>query len=167
MKTTGIIGFGVLGKQIFNFLKEESINSGRLVVFDDYCPKSNTYEVAPFTAYLDDVYSDVAFYIGLGYNHLKSRKKIISKLLNLGRSVNTFIHHTSYVSPGSVIEEGCILFPFVNIDQNVKILKGNILHNNVIVSHDSILNECSYLSPGAIMCGNVEIDKYCFIGAHS
>lgn len=167
MKKIGIIGFGILGKQLLHFLEEQEKNISDIYIFDDFEVNSEIYNILPFSKYHEKQFLDLDFYIGLGYHHLKLRNTIINNLLKNKKKVKSFIHRTSYISPSAIIKEGCIIFPFVNIDQNVKISTGNILHNNVVISHDSVLQEGSYFSPNVTICGNSKIGRCCFLGAGS
>jgi sugar O-acyltransferase (sialic acid O-acetyltransferase NeuD family) len=167
MNNIAIIGFGVLGIQIFNFLKEAN-GVKKAIAFDDHAQSYPGVDaIFPFERYTEPEFDDFAFYLGIGYKHLSARNGIISELKGRKRSVPSFIHHTSYISPYSRIGEGCILFPKCNIDQNVILEDGNILHNSTVISHDCIIGKCNYFSPSVTVCGNVNAGPENFFGAGS
>lgn len=164
MKKIGIIGYGILGQQIKNFLVEQySDNMLQIHIFDDYSSEENL--CFKFQSYKESRFKDLEFYIGLGYKHLKLKKSIFEYLINQNSKTPSLIHKTAYISPNSKIGIGVIIFPKCNIDQNVVIENLATLHNSVIVSHDTKIGECSYLSPGVIVSGNSIIGKFNFIGA--
>jgi len=167
MTKIAIIGFGVLGKQLFNFLNEKG-EVKSIVAFDDFAERETYIDtLLPFEKFLDDAFKDFDFYVGIGYKHLSFRRKVIQKLRSLNRNIPSFIHPTCYVSPYASIGEGCILFPNCNIDQNVTIENGNVFHNSVTISHDCLISESNYISPSVTLCGNIVVGSENFIGAGS
>ncbi|MBL0047976.1 MAG: acetyltransferase [Bacteroidetes bacterium] len=158
----GYIGFGDFGKQIQHFISEvHSVE--KVVYFDDALAESNIGEA--FSDYLKEAYADFSFYVGLGYLHLQKRNEIVQSILQQHRKLPQFIHPRSFVASSSRIDEGCMIYPFVNIDANVWVKAGAVLHNSVIVSHDSTIGACAYLSPGAVISGNVIVGDTTFIGS--
>ncbi len=160
----GIIGYGVLGMQIRNFLSEQEGRDLNIILFDDFFINDQNTRTYPFENIFSDEFSDLEFYLGIGYKHLEVRHDIIKKLKSSGRKVNSLIHNKSYISPSAKVGDGCILFPGVNIDQNVRIDDGCILHNGVIISHNSSIGECCYFSPNTVLSGDVNVGKFCFFG---
>lgn len=165
MNKIAIIGFGILGKQILNFIKEEG-RVDDVIIFDDTI-KADFTSIFPIKEFENDKFKYYNFYVGIGYKHLHLRQILLQKLEDLSRIIPSFIHSTCYISPYSQIEKGCLLFPKCNVDQQVFIGKGNILHNSVTISHDTKLGECNYLSPIVALCGKVSIGNRIFIGAGS
>jgi sugar O-acyltransferase (sialic acid O-acetyltransferase NeuD family) len=160
----GIIGYGVLGMQIRNFLSEEQGKDLNIILFDDFIKNEQDTQIYPFKDIFLEKFSDLEFYLGIGYKHLEVRHNLIKKLKSSGRKVNSLIHNTGYISPSARIGDGCILFPGVNIDQNVIIEDGCIFHNGVIISHNSFIGECCYFAPNTVLSGDVKVGKFCFLG---
>jgi sugar O-acyltransferase (sialic acid O-acetyltransferase NeuD family) len=167
MKDVAIIGYGVLGKQILNFLKEfNQIN--RVIVFDDYTQNEVSVDaVYPVKRYTEDGFKEFDFYIGIGYKHLAFRKELIFRLLELKRSIPSLVHPTCYVSPYANVGSGCLFFPKCNIDQTVNVGHGNIFHNSVTISHDCMIADCNYFSPSVVLCGDIIVGSETFVGAGS
>lgn len=160
----GYIGFGDFGKQIQSLVENGQVPE-QVVYFDDILAEKN--KGLPFSEYVKDAYADFSFYVGLGYLHLQKRNEIIQTLLKLNRKLPQFIHPRAFVASSSRIDEGCIIFPLVNIDTNVWIKAGTVLHNSACVSHNSIIGAGTYLSPGTVISGNVSIGDASFIGSGS
>ncbi|MEI6949516.1 acetyltransferase [Paraflavisolibacter sp. H34] len=165
MKQVAVIGFGVLGQQLVNFLKEAGPVQ-QVIAFDDTIGAHAAVEtVYPFARYREPEFGDYDFYVGIGYKHLAARNRILADLKSLGRRLPSLIHATAYVSPYAQIGEGCLIFPQCNIDQNVVLGDGNILHNSVVISHDGVIGRCNYFSPSVTLCGNVQMGSENFLGA--
>ena len=69
MKTFGFIGFGELGRQIAGLV----LPAERVAVkyFDDVLHGQNGPDAQPFSRWADDEFRDAAFFVCLGYKHLK------------------------------------------------------------------------------------------------
>ncbi len=164
MNTVGIIGFGVLGKQIRNFLIEKNYQETvQIYTFDDYYIENDC--CFKFNSFKESKFKDLEFYIGLGYKHLELKHEILEYLILRNSKTPSLIHNTAYISNTATIGKGAIIFPKCNIDQNVVIESLVTLHNSVIVSHDSSIGTGCYISPGVIISGNTAIGKNSFIGA--
>lgn len=162
----GFIGFGALGKQIYNLL-EEDVNNYDFVFFDDSInlPKENyTGQFRPFEDYLSEDYKGCFFIVALGYKHLKKKLLIINEIMENGRSLFSFVHPTTYCHSSADIKDGVVVYPGCIIDQNVTIKEGSIINNGVIISHDSVVEKCCFLAPGVKLSGNVLLRECCFIG---
>jgi sugar O-acyltransferase (sialic acid O-acetyltransferase NeuD family) len=161
-----IVGFGDLGKQFLNFLKDDKQFTD-FIFFDDSAKNNNKENVFAFTDYLLDCYRDNSFYIALGYKHLALKHDMLIKLSQLNRTIPSFIHSSCFVSDSAFVNDGAFLYPLCNIDKNVSIGLGTLINNSVIVSHDSVIGNCCYLSPGVVLSGNVRIGDQSFIGSGS
>jgi UDP-N-acetylbacillosamine N-acetyltransferase len=168
MKKIGIIGYGAFGRQIENFLVEEQ---GRAALdfsyFDDHFHNAGGEKACPFDTFLDRRFSELEFYIGLGYKHLPVREKICDQLLKNGLRLPSFIHRTAYVNPTAKVGYGVYIYPMCNIDQEVELKNGVMVNNSVILSHNGLVDACTFIAPGVTVAGNVRIGKYCFIGGGS
>ncbi len=174
----GIIGYGSLGIQIHEFLKEKYQNADLVTtVFDDILFQNlgsgilnrdfNKLEVLPFNDYPQKNFADLDFYIGLGYKHLAKRKAIFEELINLNRNAPNFIHHTAYINPTALIGKATYIYPKSNIDQKVRIGNACIINNSVTISHESTVGDACFFAPMVCVCGCVQIDDGVFVGANT
>jgi sugar O-acyltransferase (sialic acid O-acetyltransferase NeuD family) len=160
------IGFGALGKQVHAFIKEKNA-SIECIYFDDILYSQKIVGSFPFNLYVDNKFGDYNFIICLGYTLLKKKNIILQALLELKRKQMSFIHPSSFITSTAFIDDGALCYPMCNIDKDVRIGKSVLINNSVVISHNSIIGDCCYLSPGVILSGNVIIGKNTFIGAGS
>jgi len=159
----GIIGYGSFGKQIQKYLQVEYKKS-TYFAFDDSITGKNIY---PFENYIEFIDKKLLnkFYIGLGYKNLVTKAKIIDKIPS--EILPNYIHETVYFNESSEIGYGTFIFPNVSVDSFVKIGCGVVLNISSVICHDSVIGDCSFLSPSVTICGNVNVGMNCFIGAGS
>jgi sugar O-acyltransferase (sialic acid O-acetyltransferase NeuD family) len=157
MKIASIIGYGELGQQFHNNLI--SLNYSTFFLFDD------NYKKIKFTEYKNDIYKDSDFYVGLGYKNLFTKYAILNELRSTFKETPNFIHAKTFVNKTSIVEDAVFIYPMCNIDINVRIKLGSVINNSVVISHDSIIGNCCYISPGCIISGNVKIGDFTFVGA--
>jgi sugar O-acyltransferase (sialic acid O-acetyltransferase NeuD family) len=155
-----IVGYGEMGKQFESFLKGKK---DRFIFFDDNAPESEN--VFSFLDYQLPEFSTYDFFVSLGYHHLEKKKIITDRLLQLGRQLPSFRHPSCFINGSATIEAGAFIYPMCNIDKETKIGKGVLLNNSVCISHNNLIADCCYISPGVITSGFVEIGAMTFIGA--
>ncbi|MEI6816421.1 MAG: acetyltransferase [Bacteroidota bacterium] len=160
-----IIGYGDLGKQFHDFLKEDSNNE--FIFFDDIAFKHDAPRIFPYLSYSIDDYADFSFYVALGYHHLPIKCKVIHHLKSLQRKLPSFIHGSTFINPTASVGNGSFIYPMCNIDSNVNIGQGVLLNNSICISHETNIGEGCYISPGVIISGKVDIGENTFIGAGS
>lgn len=104
--------------------------------------------------------------IAIGYSKMNDiRKKIFLQCKSKGYSVASFIHsscsiHSRDIGEGNVLLEGCLVYPFT------KIGNGNLLWDNVQISHDCVVGDFNTFSSYADLCGYVTIGNNGFFGKH-
>lgn len=159
------IGFGELGQQLYSFVCTQ-YDIETVIFFDDFY-KGGIGKVFPFKDFTDEKFADYSFFIGLGYKHLVAKVEIIETLCRLKRNLPNLIHPTSYISSTATLEKGIYIYPMCNIDKEVIIKSGCLINNSVTISHNSLLGECTYISPGVVLSGNVNVGKRVFVGSSS
>ena len=161
----GIIGYGEAGKQIEYLLREDNDQEFCFHYFDDFLYDRGLENAFLFSDFDSNKFGDLEFYIGLGYHHLALKKEIGNQILKNGFSLPTLIHKTAFVHPSAKIGSGVVLYPMSNIGFNVVISDGVHLNNSVIVSHDSFVGNSTFMSPGVIISGFVDVGSECFFGS--
>ena len=154
MTRAGIIGYGVLGRQIEQMLGVESA-----VRFDDTLTGAR-----PFAEHHGAEHAALDFYCGLGYKHLGTREAILARLAGLGRRLPPLVHPTAWVDPTARIEAGAIIFPRCVIGAAVVVGAGAILHASVTLAHDIEIGASAYLAPGVVVSGFVTLGARTFAG---
>ena len=106
--------------------------------------------------------------IGIGfYKDLKKKKKIFSKLKNLGFNIPTLFSPLSYISKGVKIGEGCQIFHRVVINKNVLIESNCIINNQSLIEHDVQIKNNTHISTSVTINGGCTIGRGVFIGSGS
>lgn len=163
MKTC-IIGFGALGKQILDLLAQAG-GTGGVILFDDELHREGGENSFPFNSFLDAQFAGGDFYVALGYKHLPRKVEIFRRLREAGRRTPPFVHSSCHVHPTCRVGEGSIVYPMCNLDAEVDLAPGVLLHNSVVVSHNSSIGVAAYLSPGVVLSGHITIGDSAFLGA--
>lgn len=163
MKRIGFIGFGALASQLLGLLREVD-RPDEVVFFDDLAHRDRRENSFPFDGFLDPRFADHDYYLALGYRHLPLKAKILGQLRAAGRRVPSFVHPACHVHPSCRIGDGCVLYPMCNLDQEVELKAAVLLHNSVVVSHNSSLGTAVFCSPGVILSGHVTIGEAAFLG---
>ena len=161
-----MVGFGSLGKQILSHLAATKAYAP-ILFFDDPSHLKKSPNSFPFDAFLDKRHADGEFFVALGYKHLATKKHILQTLQDHNRKILSFVHPTSFVHATAKIGVGCFLFPLCSLDLCAELEDGVLLHNSVVVSHESKIQACCYLSPGVVVSGRVKLGRSCFIGSGS
>jgi len=163
VKRIGLIGFGALGSQMLGLLRELE-RPDDVVFFDDLAHRDGRENSFPFDSFLDPQFADHDYYLALGYRHLNLKAKILSQLRAAGRRVPSFVHPGCRVHTSCRIGDGCVLYPMCNLDQEVELKPGVLLHNSVVISHNSSLGTGAFCSPGVVLSGQVTIGEAAFLG---
>jgi sugar O-acyltransferase (sialic acid O-acetyltransferase NeuD family) len=165
MKKLAIIGAGDLGQQMAYHL--ESDNQFKCVGFlDDFAPANLLVNEIPVLGKLKDansLFSAQKFdglIIGIGYNHIAFRAMVFEKL---SKSIPffSFVHSTSFIAKNVVIGNGTFIFPRCIIDIKSRIGNNCVFYNGCNISHDNIIENHVFISPG------VQIGGFCNIGRNS
>lgn len=163
----GLIGFGSVGKQLYNTLQENGCPKYNIFIFADDIPINEKERRFKFHEFKLEKFNHLHFIPTLGYLSKNLKREVLNYLLQVNYNIFTFIHPTAFVSKNAKIGKGVIIYPLCNIDQGVTIEDGCILLNSTIVAHDTTIGKCSYLAPGACLSGFVQVGELSFIGASS
>jgi sugar O-acyltransferase (sialic acid O-acetyltransferase NeuD family) len=170
MKTLAIIGAGHLGQQIAHF----AITDGhfeKVIFFDDYTSEAevNGIKVGGKTNSIVDSFNNKMFdeiIIGIGYNHMESRKEFFQKFYKHIPFAN-IIHSSNLIDESVSFGVGNILYPGSVIDAKVEI-KDNILINiGCSIAHDTIIHSHCFISPRVALAGFIEIGERSILGINS
>lgn len=162
----GFVGFGVLGRQLFKLSGLES-RVRSIVAFDDLAESTEFVEVRPFSSLGDSINNFNELYVGIGYRHLSLRNAIVDMLKQHDSNAPPIIHNWCSIANTATVGACVYIYAGCVVDENVILHPGVILNNHVTVSHDSVIDMCTFLAPGVIVCGNVSIGSRSFVGAGS
>ena len=161
----GLIGFGSVGKQLYNTLLENNYSEDQIYIFADDIDTDETKRRYTFNDFKQEQFRDLNFIPTLGYLSKNLKYQILNYLVENNYTIFSFIHPTAFVSKNAKIGRGVIIYPMCNIDQGVTIDDGTILLNSSVVAHDTYIGKCTYLAPGVCLSGLINIGDLCFIGS--
>lgn len=166
VRNIGIIGNGVIGKQL-EFFITESHKGGQIsfTYFDDLMAGRNEAYSFPLQQYTDPQFSNYEFYIGLGYKCTDLKCRIAKELFTRGYHFPAVVHFSAYLHPSVKIGNGVLIFPMCNLGFDVEVGYGSIINKSCTIAHDSKIGKCNFLSPSVTFCGGVQVGDNCFIGA--
>ena len=163
--TVGLIGFGSVGKQLYNALVENGFEKESIYIFADDIETDANERKFKFNDFKDERFKELQFIPALGYLSKNLKYSILNYLVDNDYRIFTFIHPRAFVSRNATIGRGVIIYPLCNVDQGVIIEDGCILLNSTIVAHDTHIRKCTYLSPGVCLNGFIDVGELSFIGA--
>lgn len=149
--------------EIFNQIKPILINDNIIIenIFDDTL-ESKKNNINHFV----DSNNKLILYC-VGYKNMIKRYDRYREIKELGFIPISFIANNvimsseSFISNGSIINQGVIIDNFVNIGQCVFINIG------AMISHHSIINDNVFIAPGVNIAGYVTVEEGSFIGINS
>lgn len=95
------------------------------------------------------------------------RRKLVEKAEKIGFYFSTIIDPSAVISESASIGEGTFIGKNSIINVNAKIGLHCIVNSGVIIEHECRVCDCSHISVGSILCGDVEVGMDSFIGAGS
>jgi sugar O-acyltransferase (sialic acid O-acetyltransferase NeuD family) len=103
----------------------------------------------------------------LGIGQIEQRRRIVESIKSRGAAFLSLIHPTAYVDSATTLGEGCIIYPFATIMNDVQV--GNFVMLNLYSSagHDTRIADYCVLSPYATMNGFSILEEEVFLGTHS
>lgn len=164
-KKIGLIGFGSVGKQLYNTLLENGYSEEQIYIFADDIATGEEKRAFKFNDYQLEKFREVHFIPALGYLSKKLKYQVLNDLVEKGYNIFSFIHPTAFVSKNAKIGRGVIIYPLCNIDQGVIVDDGSIVLNSSVIAHDTYVGKCCYLSPGTCLSGFIKVGELSFIGA--
>jgi sugar O-acyltransferase (sialic acid O-acetyltransferase NeuD family) len=161
----GLIGFGSVGKQLFNTLLENKYTESQIYIFADDIERDEEKRMYSFNDFKLEKFKDLHFIPALGYLSKNLKYKLLDYLIEKDYSIFTFVHPTAYVSKNAKIGKGVIIYPLCNIEQGVVIEDGAIVLNSSIIAHDTFIGKCSYIAVGVCLSGFINVGELSFIGS--
>lgn len=109
---------------------------------------------------------DVAL-VGVGDSNLDIRRELKDRLKEWGVPMLTFAHESSVVAESAQLGNGTVVLPQSYVGTNTVIGDNVVVYSSVTIEHDCEVASDAYLSPGAVLCGNVSVGKQALIGANA
>lgn len=172
MLKIAIIGAGELGQQFVNLINSDT-DASVYGYYDDYEIEGIEKNGVKVIGKIQLLYQDFqknkfdALLIAIGYNHLQIKKELFERIKSESIPFYTIIHSTCIIDKTAVIKEGSVIYPGTVIDRNVIIGNNVIINLNCTISHDTHIQNNTFLSPSVAVAGFVKIEEQCFIGINS
>jgi len=103
--------------------------------------------------------------IGNPYGHI--RRKLNCYLKNLGLIPISFADPTALICESASFGEGVQIIPASVIHNNVIIGNQCIINTRSLIEHDCVLNDGVEVGPGAVLCGRVIVGENAWVGANA
>lgn len=95
------------------------------------------------------------------------REKIAKYFIELGYRFESVIAETAFVSEHAIIENGVQIMEGAVIQTGASIGLHSIVNTSALVEHDCQIGAYNHLAPKATLCGQVETQHGCYIGANA
>jgi sugar O-acyltransferase (sialic acid O-acetyltransferase NeuD family) len=164
-KILGILGAGELGKQIANLAIQDK-HYQSVVFFDDFKKDKHIVGTSDdlINAFSSGIYDELI--LGIGYNFLEQRASFHEKFKNKV-PFGKIIHSSSWLDESVVVGSGSVIYPKCTLDKNVHIKESSIINLNSTISHDTIIDDCTFIAPSVSVGGFCIVGRKCFIGINS
>lgn len=164
-----IVGAGSVSGHIVHNLQEYAPSYNLLGFVDDNSEKHGKEiwghkVLGPVDRLLE--MSNVAVVVGIAFPRIKSR--IVAMLsANESLSFPSLISSRAWVSSGTNIGKGSIIYPGVSINYGCTIQDFVVLNMNCAIGHDCIIGNYSSLAPGVNFAGHTYVGEGADIGIGS
>ncbi|XJZ27084.1 acetyltransferase [Bacillota bacterium Lsc_1132] len=102
-----------------------------------------------------------------GIGDPKLRIKLFSILEKIGFDIPNIIDKTAVISNHIKLDKGIFIGKNAVINAGSIISKGAIINTSSLIEHDCVIEEFVHISPGSVLCGEVQIGAETHIGAKS
>lgn len=104
-------------------------------------------------------------FIGIGsVGSSQLRRKLVSRLLDIGFELPPLIHPKTSVALDTSIGHGTSIMPGVIVNPGAVIGEHCILNSGAIVEHDCKISDYAHISPGAMLGGAVQVGEGSHVG---
>lgn len=100
---------------------------------------------------------------GVGDNRPRSR--LYGKIKAFGFSFPPLMHPAATVAGGVTLADGAVIAPGAVVNPGVAIGPNTIINSAAVVEHDCIIGEHVHVSPRAVLCGGVRVERLAHVGA--
>lgn len=162
-----IVGVGVQAKYIIDIINwhQDKKVIGIVDVENNVQIHGKKIGEVPILGSLDSVLSQVDKRTELVIAHSDNRlkEKLANELKEKGYEFENIVHPRAYISELATIGEGVIINAHASIMPFAKIGNHVMIHSNVVVEHDNILEDYVNLAPGVTLAGYVHVKKGAYI----
>jgi sugar O-acyltransferase (sialic acid O-acetyltransferase NeuD family) len=161
-----IIGAGSVGGHLASNWDEYGEDFNLLGFFDDDKDKIDTVQYGhKVLGPVENALKLQSNSIVIGIAFPKIKKRIVDLLsVNSTLTYPTFIHKDAWVSAGTEIGRGCIIYPGTSINYGCKIDDFVVMNMNCAIGHHTTIGKYTSLAPGVNTGGHTTIENIVDIG---
>lgn len=146
-----------------------------LAVVDDTPEKKSPFSEIPMlfgeqdlSAFLKD-YSryQLGFVVAIGNPYGHVRMKLDRSLRDKGLIAISFADPTALICSSAICGEGLQMMPGAIIHNEVVVGRQCIINTKALVEHDCVLDDGVEIGPSAVLCGRVQVGESTWIGANA
>lgn len=117
--------------------------------------------------YLENLSNTEALVVnGIGANpYTAIRRKIFIAVKQQGFEFMSLIHPSALVSSRSTINQGSQVMAGALLQCGIILGENVVINTRASIDHDCVIEDHSFIGPGAILCGDVIVENSSFIGA--
>lgn len=166
MDSIAIIGAGDLGRQIAHYVRHDKKKV--IGFFDDTLPTGTYVNDLPVLGGLDAIVSMHhaskfdSLLLGIGYKHMNFRKTVFHRFRDIPFA--SFVHSSVLMDSTVKIGEGSIVFPGCLLDKGVVVQENVLINVHATISHDTVIEAHSFISPRVALAGFVTVGERCILG---
>lgn len=163
-----LVGFGGHAKSI-----ADSIERGKKYKIFGYTELKKTdskYKYLGTDEVLEDYYKKGIRNVFICQGYLGKgnlRNELYNYVKKIGYKIPIIIDPSSIISSSVTIDEGTFVGKGVIINAEAKIGKMCIINTKALIEHECKIGDFTHVAVGAIICGQVEIEKNAFVGANA
>lgn len=146
---------GLLAEQIIYDINQSKKEYNIIGYLDDNPDKKGS-EIAGFPVLggYDWIEKNPEIYIVIGFSHPLLKFNLHKRLINSKfNKYTTLIHPTAWIGRRVTFGLGCIVYPGVTIDVDVKIGHFNLFNKTSSIGHNTIIGDYCTISPGVNIGG--------------
>lgn len=163
-----LIGYGGHAKSIADSIEREK--KYKIIGYTDLKNHNCAMHYLGTDEMLKDIYShgilNAVISIGfLGKGNL--REQLYDKLLQIGYNFPVIKDPSAIVSESASIGAGTFIGKGAIINAEARIGKNVIINTRALVEHECIVDDFAHIAVGAVLCGQVCVEKRAFVGANA
>jgi sugar O-acyltransferase (sialic acid O-acetyltransferase NeuD family) len=119
----------------------------------------------PVAAAVDEMVRRGARSVAMGIGNNAARRRLFSRMLELGLQPVTVIHPSAVISPHATIGRGTVVMANATINVGAEIGENAIVNTASSIDHHCVIGAHAHIAPGAILAGNVRVGEETLVGA--
>ena len=93
------------------------------------------------------------------------RNRLYERFRTQGFSFPPLVHPSAVLAHNVVLHPGCQIMAGVILQSGVTVGENSVINTRASIDHHCAIASGAFISPGAVLCGNVSIGEGAFIGA--